>query len=67
MIEIIVNGEPRTVRDGLTVQELLAELGIRGDAVAVELNRDVVPRDRHGDMRLGAGDRLEVVTFVGGG
>ena len=67
MIEVVVNGENRSVAPDLTIAALLAELGIRGDAVAVELNLQVLPRDRHGDVRVRDGDRIEVVTFVGGG
>ncbi len=61
-----MNGEPRTVAEGMTVASLLAELKVEG-RVAVERNREVVPRARHGEVTLEAGDRLEVVTFVGGG
>jgi len=67
VIEVVVNGENRSVAPDLTIAALLAELGIRGDAVAVELNLQVLPRDRHGDVRVRDGDRIEVVTFVGGG
>lgn len=64
--EVHVNGEPRSVEAGTTVADLLAELELSG-RVAVERNREVVPRDRHDRVELGPGDRLEVVTFVGGG
>jgi thiamine biosynthesis protein ThiS len=66
-IEITVNGEKRRVASGLTVAGLLAELGFADKRVAVERNRDVVPRADHAHTVLGDGDRLEVVTFVGGG
>lgn len=65
-IEIAVNGETRRVARGTTVAGLIAELGLAGP-VAVERNREVVPRARHGEVVLDAGDRLELVTFVGGG
>jgi len=64
---LMVNGEPRETADALTVQELLEFLMIRGDAVAVEVNRDVVPRVERVMRRLAEGDRVEIVTFVGGG
>ena len=64
---LTVNGEARSVADGLTLAQLLRELGLERNPVAVELNRLVVPRDRHGDTRLAEGDRLEIVTLVGGG
>ena len=64
---LTVNGEARSVADGLTLAQLLRELGLERNPVAVELNRLVVPRDRHGETRLAEGDRLEIVTLVGGG
>lgn len=66
-IEIIVNGETRTIRSGTTVAALLAELGLAGRRVAVEKNQRVVPRAEHESALLAPGDRLEVVSFVGGG
>lgn len=66
-MEITVNGETRRVAPGTTVSDLLAQLGLGERRVAVERNRDVVPRARHAEELLAAGDRLEIVTFVGGG
>ena len=65
-IEVTVNGEVRHVPAGTTVAGLIALLGLTGK-VAVERNLDVVPRATHADAVLAAGDRLEIVTFVGGG
>lgn len=66
-MEIIVNGQPREVPDGLTVAGLLEELQITVRHVAVEVNQQLVPRGQHPQHRLQRGDRLEVVTLVGGG
>lgn len=66
-IEIIVNGERRPVPEGTTVLGLIALCGLADRRVAVERNREVIPRARHGEVVLGADDRLELVTFVGGG
>jgi sulfur carrier protein len=66
-LEITVNGEQRTVPAGTTVAGLLVELGFTDRPVAVERNRDVVPRAQHATTELGHGDSLEIVTFVGGG
>lgn len=66
-IEVIVNGQARPVTEGTTVAALISDLGLAGRPVAVERNREVVPRALHGSTVLAAGDRLEVVTFVGGG
>ncbi len=64
---LTVNGEPRTVAEGLTLAQLVRDLGLERNPIAVELNLSVVPRDRHGETRLAEGDRLEIVTLVGGG
>ena len=66
-IDIVINGETRTVPHGTTVAKLVEDLGFGDRRVAVERNREVVPRAHHATTELAAGDRLEVVTFVGGG
>ena len=66
-IDVVVNGSPRKLSDGTTVEALIGELGLAGKPVAVERNREVVPRAQHPTTVLVDGDRLEVVTFVGGG
>jgi sulfur carrier protein len=66
-MRIQVNGQPRDVGPGLTVAKLLGELGVTQPHVAVELNLEVVPRADHAATILHDGDRLEVVTLVGGG
>src|SRR3546814_17183228 len=66
-IAIIVNGEPRRVRGGLTLAELASELGFLPEKVAVERNLEVVPRSTLADIRVEDGDELEIVHFVGGG
>ena len=66
-IDVVINGETRTVVQGTTVAALVEQLGFGDRRVAVERNREVVPRAQHASTVLGAGDRLEVVTFVRGG
>lgn len=66
-MEIIVNGQPRQVAEGLTLATLLEELQLTVRHVAVEVNEQLVPRGRHPQHQLQPGDRLEVVTLVGGG
>jgi len=66
-IDVIINGQPRVVSEGTTVSALIGELGLSGKPVAVERNREVVPRALHASTILAAGDHIEVVTFVGGG
>jgi thiamine biosynthesis protein ThiS len=67
-----INGESRTVPDpspaaAFTLAALIESLAIQSDRVAVELNRDLVPRVRWPETLLKDGDRLEIVHFVGGG
>ena len=64
---IDVNGEELEIASGATIADLLVQLGFANRQVAVERNKHVVPRALHTDTALAAGDRLEVVSFVGGG
>lgn len=66
-MQIVVNGTPREVSAGLSVASLLQELRVEPKQVAVEVNLELVPRGRHAEHTLSPGDRLEVVTLVGGG
>lgn len=66
-IPIRVNGEPREVPEGTSVEELLRALGLPLDAVAVERNSRLVRKLERGSTLLCADDRLEIVTLVGGG
>jgi thiamine biosynthesis protein ThiS len=66
-IDVAVNGEPLRIPTGSTVKDLLVQLALDTRRVAVEHNLKVVPRAEHGALRLNHGDRLEIVTFVGGG
>ena len=66
-MQIFFNGQPREVADGITVAELLRQCELEPRYVAVEINLNLVPRERHQHVILQADDRLEVVTLVGGG
>jgi sulfur carrier protein len=66
-MEITVNGEARQVQDGLTVRGLIETLGLTDGPVAVELNREVVPRAEHATTPLSERDVVEIVHLVGGG
>jgi thiamine biosynthesis protein ThiS len=66
-LSVTVNGEVREVPAGSTVADLVSVLGFSDRRVAVERNHEVVPRASHAHTALADGDRLEVVTFVGGG
>lgn len=62
-----INGEERSVPGTLTLATLIEQLAMRADRVAVELNREIVARERWPATELREGDRLEIVHFVGGG
>ena len=66
-MQIHVNGEAVQVPDGTTVSELLETQGLAPRYLAVEKNLELVPRQRHAECVLEEGDRLEIVTLVGGG
>lgn len=66
-MDIVLNGEPRSLPASLTVLELLQGEGLAERRVAVEINGEIVPRSRHGERRLGDGDRIEIVHALGGG
>ena len=64
---LTINGEHRDFNSISTVSDLLQQLGMKPDRVAVELNRELVPRERWASANLSDGDKLEIVHFVGGG
>ncbi|MDE0939043.1 MAG: sulfur carrier protein ThiS [Pirellulales bacterium] len=66
-MNIILNGQVQHVVDSSTVADLLDTLDVPLRGFAVEVNGELVPRKSHGDYRLAANDRLEIVTLVGGG
>jgi thiazole synthase/sulfur carrier protein len=66
-IQIAINGQDRLIGAGATVAALLAELGLDIRKVAVERNEEIVPRSTYAAQTLAAGDRLEIVHFIGGG
>lgn len=66
-ISIQVNGQPKTWSSDRTVADLLRDLDIRDDRVAVELNLEILDRVEFGTRSLHAGDRVEILSFIGGG
>lgn len=67
VLTIELNGEPHEVAEGTTLAALVAALGLDPRHVAVERNREIVPRAAYPATPLATGDHLEIVTFVGGG
>jgi len=66
-MKVIINGDDHQLDGPITLSGLLEQLGMKADRVAVELNLDIVPRNRWVETQLADGDRLEIVNFVGGG
>jgi sulfur carrier protein len=66
-MKLIINGEEKPVENVSSVSDLLRELGLKADRVAVELNREIAARTSWDSTQLKDGDRLEIVQFVGGG
>ncbi|MFQ5441426.1 MAG: sulfur carrier protein ThiS [Thermodesulfobacteriota bacterium] len=62
-----INGESREVSDGMTLEDLVEELEIKRAGIAVDVNREVVPRGSYGEKVLEEGDRVEIIRMVGGG
>jgi thiamine biosynthesis protein ThiS len=66
-VKVIINGREKDVPEALTVKELVAHLGLDAGPVAVEINREIVPRAEHVARKVASGDAIEIVHFVGGG
>ena len=66
-MNLFLNGEPASAPDAVTVAAFLENLGMPEKGVAVERNREIVPKSMYATTRLAEGDRIEIVQFVGGG
>jgi sulfur carrier protein len=66
-VRVVVNGQQHELPRPLAIAEMLSQLGIAPRGIAVEVNMQVVPRSRHAEHVLSDGDRLEIVSLVGGG
>ena len=66
-VKIHVNGEERAWHSGATVADLLTELDIKTERVAVELNLEILDRAAFGQCQIKDGDRVEIMSFIGGG
>ncbi|HYB61348.1 MAG TPA: sulfur carrier protein ThiS [Methylomirabilota bacterium] len=66
-MHVIVNGDATDIPDGFTVTALLEHLRLRADRVAIELNSNILPKDRWPDTYVHSNDRFEIVQLVGGG
>jgi sulfur carrier protein len=66
-MEIMVNGEKQTVPDGFTAEQLVESMQLQGRRIAMEVNREIVPRSTYAKHTFNAGDSIEIVHAVGGG
>jgi len=66
-MRLLLNGEERDVAGVVTIADLVASLGLDARKVAVERNLEIAPRSTYADTALSDGDRIEIVTFIGGG
>jgi thiamine biosynthesis protein ThiS len=66
-MNIIVNGESRSLESDASLGQLLAMLGLDGKRIAVEVNRDIVPRSDYDSFKLSDNDTIEIVNAIGGG
>ena len=66
-IQVEINGEPREIPDGLTIEQLLEHLELHPRMVVVEHNRDILRREAYASACVNEGDAIELVHFVGGG
>lgn len=66
-MKLLLNGEEREVAGVATIADLVSTLGLDARKVAVERNLEIAPRSTYADTRLADGDRIEIVTFIGGG
>ncbi len=67
LMQIKINGEPRTVAESLDLAALIEQIGLAGKRIAVELNREIVPHGQYGQRLLNDGDQVEIVHAIGGG
>jgi thiazole synthase len=66
-LRVTINGEERSLNRSVSVDVLLAQLGFEPAKIAVERNREIVPRSKYRDVIVVEGDRVEIVQFIGGG
>lgn len=66
-MNVMINGEPQTLEKACSIRQLLVQRGFGSSPCAVEVNRTLVPKRRHEEHVIGEGDRVEIVTLVGGG
>lgn len=66
-MELVINGKTQTLPEGLNASGLIARLGLQDERLAMEVNREIVPRSSFDSYRFKAGDQVEIVRAIGGG
>jgi thiamine biosynthesis protein ThiS len=66
-MRVVLNGEMQTLPDGLTVADLIAQLGLNQRRIAIEVNRQIITRETYTVRAIADNDEVEIVHFVGGG
>lgn len=66
-MHIILNGKPRELDDESSLMQLINELQLTGKRLAIEVNREIIPRSEHAEYILKDGDQVEIVHAIGGG
>ena len=66
-MKIFLNGEPKQVQESFSIQDLLLEMDIAGQRLAVEVNEEIVTKSRHSEYTFNDGDKVEIVHAIGGG
>jgi sulfur carrier protein len=67
VLELLINGELKELGDGLSLEELIKQLGVRKETVVAEVNRRIIQAEQRADCKLSDGDQIELIQFVGGG
>lgn len=66
-MQIRLNGQPKELDAPVTVAQLVADEGFRPELIAVEINYEILPKDKYKTTQIQEGDSIEVVSFMGGG
>ncbi len=66
-MKLLINGENKEFSDGLSLEEVIKQLGVRKETVVAEVNRRIVQNEKRAECKLADGDQVELIQFVGGG
>ena len=67
MLDVIVNGESKTLSGPVSVKQLIQDMGLLDKRIAIEINGEIVPASQHSSVKLSSGDNIEIVGAIGGG